>query len=76
MMLTFDPSPDVWTFDDTRGTRELLREQIHATLTQFLTQASPDARLDGSAQSEVRSRVRALLLHWIGFRGLHIPAGG
>lgn len=75
LRLVFEPPPDVWQFDPARGTRELLREQLQAQVQLFLEKADPTARFDDHAQSTLQAGVRMLLLQWIGFRGLHVPAG-
>lgn len=74
--LVFDPAPSAWSFDASKGTREELRAQLTQQIDLFMSNAAPDARFDDAAQQTLRTNIRHLLLQWIGFRGLRIPAGG
>lgn len=74
--LVFDPDPAIWVFDDTKGTRAQFREQVVQQIELFKSSAPVDACFDEAAQQTLRTSVRCLLLQWIGFRGLRIPASG
>ena len=76
LRLTFAPDPTSWVFDDVKGTKEQLREQLAQQIALFTNTAPPGALFDEGAQQTLRTGVRHLLLQWIGFRGLRIPAGG
>lgn len=75
LRLIFQPDSSTWSFDETRGTKDQLRDQIMQQVTLFLTSAQPDDRFTETAQQTLRTNIRHLLLQWIGFRGLRIPAG-
>lgn len=73
--ITFQPDPDTWVFDDTRGTRDQLRADLNETADFVLKSLPPDAPFDQQAKQVLRTRILFVLLQWTTFRGLVIPAG-
>ena len=75
LRLVFQPDPSTWSFDNAKGTRDQLREQLVHQVELFTCNAPADARFNEAAQQALRTNVLHLLLQGIGFRGLRIPAG-
>ena len=75
LVFVFEPAPDTWTFDEQLGSRDDLRDQLKAQVALFQDTAPADQRFDEGALQTLRTNVRHLLLQWIGFRGLRVPAG-
>ena len=71
--LTFSPHPDTWVFDDTKGTRAQLKDDLDGTVAFVLSTLSPDGVFDDDAKQRIRTRVLYTLLQWVSFRGLVIP---
>lgn len=72
LLMSFDPPPETWVFDEAKGTRQLLAETLAKVLQKNLDAFPADACFDHAAQGKLRVAVLHVLLVWVSHFGLQV----